>query len=717
MSYTNVFGGENINPADLSYKLYTLTPATFPDKTVVLQWPFESLDGTNVVADKIDVTTTTLGYTLRMPDATLVSVGEDALFNNIGTVAVTVADRDGTQLLSLAPGQQWYIYLTDNVDSLGAPLFVGKWRAVRFGTSASGSNAAALAGMGLRARNEVLDQNLITSNSSGPVRLDWDCRARVFRNTGPAAIYTIDPAASLGSSPSSDPLMASNGWFVVVINGGTGDLTLQPTAPDQIDDAADKVLVSGESLIVYCYGTGFTTMGHGRVAVPSVNGDLITVVDNSSDGSGVMSLSSDNLSNQIQNFEGTLTKNMVIQYGSQDGFYFVYNGTSGPFTLGFRGSSADTTDLVLPGHYSILRNLGGTMNIAFSAATGTVTSVTGVTGETVTTPLATGIVSTGSVGLAAVPTVTPDTFYGGVVQPTDPLLPLLPTKVPRIKLDSKGRTISASEQDIYINSAQIIDILARLNLLIPTGTMLAYGGINLPPDMPGTTPPKKAWLLCDGTLADKLLYPELWAVIGQQFGPQVPDPGSPLDDTKGQFRLPDTRGRVLAGADTRAGETATPSDPRLLDTPFFPNSWIVGTTGGVQYDQATIQLKRDDGTDIQVSGGSSSFGSVWAHSIANSGIWGNVYGSVRVVGTSDAPNASDDSGGAGTPKAVAEHRHTMDFASPQNGSAFISPDPASGGGRFWGSIMREPSGAFQVIHAEYISNVQPTMIIRHIIKT
>ncbi len=48
-SYTTVFGGETINPAQLSYIAYT----TAVDLTLV--WPLEAPPDANVAADKIDL--------------------------------------------------------------------------------------------------------------------------------------------------------------------------------------------------------------------------------------------------------------------------------------------------------------------------------------------------------------------------------------------------------------------------------------------------------------------------------------------------------------------------------------------------------------------------------------------------------------------------------------------------------------------------------------
>lgn len=69
------------------------------------------------------------------------------------------------------------------------------------------------------------------------------------------------------------------------------------------------------------------------------------------------------------------------------------------------------------------------------------------------------------------------------------------------------------------------------NINLP-GSIMAYGG---------TTPPA-GWLLCDGTSYSVNQYPNLYAVIGANFGGQ-----------SGIFNVPDFRGRFLRMVDGSAG--------------------------------------------------------------------------------------------------------------------------------------------------------------------
>src|SRR5580765_69532 len=436
-SYTNVFGGENVNPADLSYKAYG-TVASPLATNIQLDWPFEALDGALVVADKIDVIANA-GCTITMPDATLVSVGEDVLWNNVGAAAFTVYDYAGNVIITVQPAIQWYTYLVDNSTQAGT------WHITQFGAGTSTANAASLAGMGMRANVSRLDQNLLTDlpRSTGNQTLTAADRAKVFRHTGGASTHVFNLASSLGPTP-----MDSNGWFVVEINAGTGNLVLTPTAPDLIDGNASKTLGPNESCVIYCYGTGFATMGYGRAISTSVSGIGIDAAGATTD----IVLSAAQIAAQVQDFTGTLTGNRNIVYGDVTGYWFIYNHTANSgantFNLVFKGGAADSTPVSVPqGNFSILRSQGGQLDIALTAGLGSVTSIATTAGE-ITGGNPTPITLTGTLGLADMPTgtgnLTPGT-YG------------TPIAVPKFRVDAKGRVANVVDTAISILAVQIAD--------------------------------------------------------------------------------------------------------------------------------------------------------------------------------------------------------------------------------------------------------------------
>ena len=98
-SFTQVFGGGTLDPAQPSYKAYTAT------SSITTVWPIEASTSQNVVAAINDIsfgTATSLTFTL--PPANQVSVGYNMLFNNVGTSAFTVLDNGSGTVLTATAG-------------------------------------------------------------------------------------------------------------------------------------------------------------------------------------------------------------------------------------------------------------------------------------------------------------------------------------------------------------------------------------------------------------------------------------------------------------------------------------------------------------------------------------------------------------------------------------------------------------------------------------
>src|SRR5262245_30588038 len=346
-TYTDIFAGKPVSPSPSSYALYTISADLY------LVWPFEALDGVNVAAKLIEITATTGGFNVFMPDASLESVGEDVVFTNIGNQSYTVVDNVGNTIIAVPPGQSWMVYLTDN------STIPGVWSAVMFGAVGSAVNATALAGYGLRARATQLDQNILNQSSSSPTRaLTSTDRARVVRNVTGATTWTVDAIASLGPPP-----LSSEGWFTYLINAGTGTLTVKTTSGtiDGVNGVTTgKSLSPGESCILLCDGTNFETVGYGRSVVTSVTGVGIDLA-----GSGVLGLTSAQNAARVQDFTGTLTGARFVEYQGV-GYWFVYNHTNGAYPVTFRLAGGTDPGVTVPqGSFSILRSNGTDLNIAF----------------------------------------------------------------------------------------------------------------------------------------------------------------------------------------------------------------------------------------------------------------------------------------------------------------------------------------------------------------
>jgi hypothetical protein len=307
-TYTQVFGGTNIYPSDVSYRYVSLTIDQ------VLDWPLEAAPSTDVVAKIMDVNATATSLVITMPDATEAGTGETVLFNNVGANTFTVKTATGTVICAPQSGTTFQIYLTDN------STVSGTWRSFQYGASASSTNAAALAGLGIKAIATTLNQSMPVTSFSTNYTTGTSDRAKVLVWTGGAGTLSFDGAPVLGSD-----------WFVNVRNSGTGDLTLDPSSSELINSASTLTLSPGDSAIVVTNGVQFWTIGFGQSAVYAFS---VLSIDIS--GSGDYTLSVAELNKTAYIFTGTLTGNRDIIVPTTAQQYWVSNQTSGSYTLGMR---------------------------------------------------------------------------------------------------------------------------------------------------------------------------------------------------------------------------------------------------------------------------------------------------------------------------------------------------------------------------------------------
>jgi hypothetical protein len=316
-SFTQVFGGTTIYPSDVSYLPLAL------DADISLEWPLEATAGSSVVARIIDVTPSG-PYTITMPDAMSVSVGQTVLFNNLGPDTITVDKADGNAILSIAAGEQWQAYLIDNT-TVG-----GTWRTLRYGAATAQAQAAALAGPGLIASGSALAQNYdVVDFSATPYSLTGPDRAKVLVWTGGLGTLNLPTAAAAG-----------DGWFVQVRNSGQGDLTIDPSGSELINAGSTLLLQPGDSAVVVGDGIQWYTIGLGQQAVFAFDYTSVAVTG------GTYTLSGSELNRIAYKFTGTLTSNSVIVVPATVQQYWVNNSTTGPFTLGLRAAgSASVTNI------------------------------------------------------------------------------------------------------------------------------------------------------------------------------------------------------------------------------------------------------------------------------------------------------------------------------------------------------------------------------------
>jgi hypothetical protein len=311
MSFTQVFGGTTIYPSDVSYLALALTA----DET--LEWPLERSTDGNLVASIIDITPTG-AYAITLPSAMLTGVGQTVLFNNLGPSTVTIKGNAGATLLSLAAGEVWQIYLTDNTTAAGS------WRSFKYGASIAQAQASALAGYGIVAIGSTLAQtSTVNSTAITPQSLGAPDRASTYLWIGGLGTFNLPSAVAVG-----------NGWFVNIRNSGTGDLVLDPAGVETINGGLTLTLAPGDSAVVATDGLNWYTIGLGQQAIFAFDYTSISLAG-LGNPAGVTNyvLSGTELNRIAYTFTGTPLGdiNIVVPFTVQQ--YWVANSLGGSYIL------------------------------------------------------------------------------------------------------------------------------------------------------------------------------------------------------------------------------------------------------------------------------------------------------------------------------------------------------------------------------------------------
>ena len=329
-SYTEVFGGTNIYPADVSYLGFNLAAAD-----VVLAWPVET-SAPNTLADYpvariMDVNSTGSSRKVFMPASDEASVGEVALFNNIGTTTFTVVNSIGGVICSVLPGTLWQVYMTSNTTAAGV------WVAYQFGSTLSSANAAALAGYGLKAITTTLNQAISNSSLNSNYTAGVNDRAHMLNWTGASGTISFDSASVVGGD-----------WFLYIRNSGSSAITLNPYGSETINAATTLIMNPGDSAMVITDGASFYTVGLGQSSTFAFDYTQINVA-----GTGNYTLSGFELNRLAYNLTGVLTGNRNIIVPATVQQYWITNSTTGSYTLTVK-TAAGTGVVVPQGGASIL---------------------------------------------------------------------------------------------------------------------------------------------------------------------------------------------------------------------------------------------------------------------------------------------------------------------------------------------------------------------------
>ena len=301
MSFNSPFTGNVVQPTDVSYRRIILTT------DLQLEWPINGTTTDDAAARIMEVSTVSAANELWMPPANQASVGQDALIRNVGAVSVTVKDYTGANtIVTIAAGEAQYIYIVTNATTAGT------WGIIAFGIGSSGADAATLAGYGLLAIGQTLNQSQpVTTFSSNYTALTTD-RSSTYVWTGGAGTLTLTLASTLADN-----------WFMFVRNSGTGALTLSGTGGNTINGSASIILQPTDSAIIVCSGTTFYTVGLGKSTQFAFT-QLTKAVT-----TGTVTLTAAEASNVVQKYTGTLTGNVTIVVPQTVQVYYVQNTTNG----------------------------------------------------------------------------------------------------------------------------------------------------------------------------------------------------------------------------------------------------------------------------------------------------------------------------------------------------------------------------------------------------
>jgi hypothetical protein len=346
-TFVSPFTGDVVQPTDVSY--FSLTFNT----NQVLVWPNYAVPGATPVAAArvMDCTATAASLTISLPNATQGSVGTDILIRNKGDNPFIVVDATGLNGVTVAVGDAVYFYLTDNT------TIAGNWSNVEFGAGTSIADAASLVGNGLINNSGRLETSTDVISVSTAPTFDENSRALAYIWTSGAGTFNLP-----------DPTTIENGWFIMVRNGGTGALTIDPYSSQTIDGNSSLIFYPSDSAtIVYDETTGnFFTVGLARqtaVTYTAATYDVDSIVGPTYS----LVTYAPNIQTYVA-FSGIRTTDLTVELPAITQLYVVNNQTgSGAYNIIMQISgSLGTTVTVADGVTALILSDGSNLSILSS---------------------------------------------------------------------------------------------------------------------------------------------------------------------------------------------------------------------------------------------------------------------------------------------------------------------------------------------------------------
>lgn len=342
--FTQTFGNSAVSPSYVAYAAYSF------GTNLTLFWPQFPGGQTNptIAARFMNLTATTTGLNVFLPDATLVGTGYDLLVFNAGSNTLNIVNFSGGAVATITAGQTYYIINENNTTQAGV------WGTVQFGVGTGSASAAALAGAGLLAAAGLLEVNTPATVVNSSYSITSAARGTLQVWTGGSGVITLPTAASVGS-----------GFIFALSDTGSGSVTVTAAGGDQIDGAPTSVFSQTQSGYIISSGTAWYTVGKGIA-----NTFAVTLLNLNVAGSSDITETSTQAQNIIQQYTGLLTGNINIIMPNTVQLYVIYNNTTGSFTLTVK-TAAGSGIQVAQGSNTILYCDGSNIRPGFTATIGT----------------------------------------------------------------------------------------------------------------------------------------------------------------------------------------------------------------------------------------------------------------------------------------------------------------------------------------------------------
>lgn len=325
MSYTNIFGGYNINTAFPSYMRYVI------DSDLQLNWASSFVDTApgvnNVTAQINDLNPLVDNLTVTLADATLISVGQTIQFNNVGANNITINNFSGGELaiIPTIDNNQYIFYLQDNSTPAGT------WGITHLGAGTSSADAVALAGMGTIALNSQINTNFPGKTIAGNYQVLASDRASILVWTGGTGTITLPSQIA--------------GFYIAINNEGSGVVSV--TTPDgaTIDGQGSFPLNPSESSYFIGVNTNWNTLGYGVESFFQVN--VLAPLDLSAVNPSI-TLTNSQSSRLVHQYTGNLANNVTVYYPAAAGQWYIWNHTTGAYTVRVQLAGPTGNPVIIP---------------------------------------------------------------------------------------------------------------------------------------------------------------------------------------------------------------------------------------------------------------------------------------------------------------------------------------------------------------------------------